>query len=82
MATLLLLLSFCVQYYPVKKSRGDRSKPVKFGYDIQMNSEVRQSGSTVIEKLMLEMASLMKENGILKCEKKEVKPVNGSQLKR
>ena len=66
-----------------KKSSGDdRSKPVKFRYEMQMNSGVGQSNSTAIEKLTHEVASLKKENEILKCEIKEVKAGNCKQLKR
>ena len=64
-----------------KSSGGDRSKPVKFRYEMQMNSEVGQRNSIAIEKLTHEVASLKKENEILKCEIKEVKAGNCKQLK-
>ena len=66
-----------------KKSSGDDiSKPVKFIYEMQINSEVGQRNSIVIEKLTHEVASLKKENEMLKCEIKEVKAGNCKQLKR
>ena len=65
-----------------KSSSDDRSKPVKFRYEMQMNSEVGQTNSTAIEKLTHEVASLKKENEILQCEIKEVKAGNCKQLKR
>ena len=65
-----------------KSSDDDRSKPVKFRYEMQMNSEVGQRNYIAIEKLTHEVASLKKENLILKCEIKEVKAGNCKQLKR
>ena len=47
-----------------------------------MNSEVGQRNTTVIEKLTHEVASMKKENEILKCGIKEVKAGNCKQLKR
>ena len=61
-----------------------RSKPVKFRYEMQMYSysEVGQRNSIAIEKLTHEVASLKKDDEILKCEIKEVKAGNCKQLKR
>ena len=64
-----------------KSSSDDKSKPVKLRYEMQMNSEVGQRNSIAIEKLTHEVASLKKENEILKCEIKEVKDGNCNQLK-
>ena len=65
-----------------KSSSDDRSNPVKFRYEMQLNSEVGRRNSTAIEKLIHEVASLKKENEILKCEIKEVKAGHCKQLKR
>ena len=65
-----------------KKSSNSRSEEVEFGYGGQMNSEVRQSSSIVIEQLTHEFASLKEENEILKCEIREVKAENCKLLKR